>query len=262
MVLAAELKECLKADARNNYTIGAILTEANRELEHGKWGPWLDDFGISEKSSRNYMAAHRFKLAVGQMAAFKSVKFTDLKLRPSAVYLLAEMLETKVFQDDDGTRGNLTILKRLCRKGGKDDALDPRSRSRGEIPMTQFLAFCHRVLREFFGIRCIMAYSDPAAGHDGGIYRAANFVHLGTTKAEQHVQDADGRIMHRRGVYHYRRRCGVETVAQVRDMLGLSLIMTPPKDRWFIDLSREWPWPWLSPTLRSANVVKMRKTRA
>lgn len=101
-VLAAELKECLKADVRNVYTMGAILTEANRVSEHGKWGPWLDDFGISEKSSRNYMAAHKFKLAVSQMAAFKSVKFTDLKLRPSTVYLLAEMLETKVFQDDDG----------------------------------------------------------------------------------------------------------------------------------------------------------------
>src|ERR1019366_4044774 len=64
--------------------------------------------------------------------------------------------------------GNLTILKRLCRKGEKDDALDQRSRSRGEIPMTQFLSFCHRALREFFGIRYIMAYSDPAAGHNGG----------------------------------------------------------------------------------------------
>ena len=101
-VLAAELKECLKADVRNVYTMGAILTEANRVSEHGKWGPWLDDFGISEKSSRNYMTAHKFKLAVSQMAAFKSVKFTDLKLRPSTVYLLADMLETKVFQDDDG----------------------------------------------------------------------------------------------------------------------------------------------------------------
>ncbi len=158
------------------------------------------------------------------------------------------------------THGNLTILKRLCRKGEKDDALDSRSRSRGEIPMTQFLAFCHRKLKEFFGIRYVMAYSDPAAGHDGGVYRAANFIHLGTTKSEQHVQDADGRIMHRRGVYHYRRRCGVETVAEVRDKLGLSLIMTPPKDRWFIDLSGEWPWPWLRTALSSANVVKIRKT--
>lgn len=149
------------------------------------------------------------------------------------------------------TRGNLTILKRLCRKG---------ERGNSRIPMTQFLAFCHRVLREFFGIRFIMAYSDPAAGHDGGIYRAANFIHLGTTKSEQHVQDADGRIMHRRGVYHYRRRCGVDTVAQVRDMLSLSLIMTPPKDRWFIDLSRKWPGPWLRPVLRSANVMKMQQT--
>lgn len=109
-------------------------------------------------------------------------------------------------------------------------------------------------------MRHIMAYSDPAAGYNGGIYRAANFIYLGTTKSEQHVQDADGRIMHRRGVYHYRRRCGVETAAEVRDMLGLSLIMTPPKDRWFIDLSGEWPGPWLRPVLRSANVVKTRKT--
>jgi hypothetical protein len=93
LALADSLRACLSVDAYNVYTIGKILTDAHRIVEHGHWGPWIEAFGISEKSSRNYMAAHKFKLAAQQMPVFKSVKFTDLKLRASAIYMLAEMLE-------------------------------------------------------------------------------------------------------------------------------------------------------------------------
>jgi hypothetical protein len=102
--LADQLRDCLKADAKNIYTYGAILTEANRILEHGQWGPWLEDFGISEASARNYMAAHKFKLAVQSWPMFKSAKFADLKLRPSAIYMLAGLLdEISTLGRKDGT---------------------------------------------------------------------------------------------------------------------------------------------------------------
>ncbi|MGO9682408.1 MAG: hypothetical protein ACLPTZ_07440 [Beijerinckiaceae bacterium] len=93
VAIAEKLREVSKADAKNVYAYGELLTDANALLEYGKWLPWIEEFGISEQSARNYMAAHRFKLAVMQMPMFKSTKFGDLMLRPSAIYMLAGILE-------------------------------------------------------------------------------------------------------------------------------------------------------------------------
>ena len=76
--------------------------------------------------------------------------------------------------------------------------------------------------------------------HNGGIYRAANFTHLGMTGAATHNIDKDGNIVHRRIPYHHKRRMnypdGVEGMERARDDLGLKKYTTPPKDRWFIAL--------------------------
>ena len=118
--------------------------------------------------------------------------------------------------------GNLVELKRLCRSEPRLD----------RFPLTAFLARCHRLLRAS-GYRYVVSYSDPFHGHSGGIYKAANFQHLGATNAEWHVQDADGVIRHRRYAYRYARRNGVST-AEARQALGLKRVQMPPKDRWFL----------------------------
>jgi len=116
-------------------------------------------------------------------------------------------------------------LKRLAR-------VEPRIEG---LPLTYFLAKCHKVLRRE-GYRCVVSFSDPAHSHTGGIYRAANFKHCGKTSEEWHVVDTEGNLRHRRYAYRYARRNGV-SIAEARQELGLERTPTPPKDRWVLWLS-------------------------
>lgn len=120
------------------------------------------------------------------------------------------------------TNDNLLVLRRLCRS-------DPR---RDGFPLTAFLSRCHKMLSAM-GYEFIVSFSDPNHGHDGGIYRAANFNHLGKTNAEWYLLDQTGEIVHRRRLYHYAQRHDV-TVQEARRRLGLERVKTLPKDRWFI----------------------------
>ena len=114
----------------------------------------------------------------------------------------------------------LVELKRLCR-------VEPR---RDDLPLTRFIAGCHRILRRD-GVRCVVAFSDPDEGHDGGIYKAASFDHLGVTNPEMHLVDAAGQVRHRRFAYRHARRNGIH-VSKSREILGLERVKTAPKDRW------------------------------
>jgi len=87
----------------------------------------------------------------------------------------------------DVSNENMLELKRLCRIEPKDE----------KIQLTEFIAKCHKLLIKL-GYRFIVSFSDPMYGHNGGIYKAANFKHLGTTSPEVHVKDSDGNIRHRR----------------------------------------------------------------
>lgn len=122
------------------------------------------------------------------------------------------------------TQDTLLELKRLCR-------IEPRVET---APLTQFLAQCHRSL-VLLGVRAIISFSDPEQGHTGGIYKAANFQHLGVTNPEWHLVDAQGVKRHRRFAFRYARRKGI-SIANARRELGLSRVQTKPKDRWFLRL--------------------------
>jgi len=51
---------------------------------------------------------------------------------------------------------------------------------------SRLLAVMFRALRKF-GVRRILSYADPAAGHSGVIYKALGFEYLGTTAKRKHV---------------------------------------------------------------------------
>jgi hypothetical protein len=118
----------------------------------------------------------------------------------------------------------LLELKRLCRTEPKHESLS----------LTSFISKCHKILKRE-GYRYIISFSDPSYGHDGGIYKAANFKHLGKTNAETHAIEEDGTVRHRRLYFRYARRNGID-VSTARDELNLKLVKTPQKDRWFIKL--------------------------
>lgn len=118
---------------------------------------------------------------------------------------------------------NLMELKRLCRREPK----------RHDMPLTKFLSMCHKKLARDYGISFVVSFSDPERNHNGGIYKAANFTHLGKTNPEFHVIGEDGEVRHRRYPYRYSQRHGC-TIQEARDILGLSRVKTLPKDRWFL----------------------------
>jgi len=85
-LISAELQTALKNETVNVIAIGSLLNEAQAQLEHGEWLPWLkENFGSSVKTAENYMAAARL--------ADKFETVSNLKLRPTALYLLGRELD-------------------------------------------------------------------------------------------------------------------------------------------------------------------------
>jgi hypothetical protein len=64
---------------------------------------------------------------------------------------------------------SLIELRRLARAEPKRD----------DYPLTRFMSICHRMLRHEHGKQFVVSYSDAAQGHEGGIYKAANFQKVG-----------------------------------------------------------------------------------
>ena len=84
--IASELQTALKREATDIIAIGGLLIEAQTQLEHGEWLPWLKEhFGSSTSTAENYMAAAKFA------AKFPTVG--NLKLRPTTLYLLGTELD-------------------------------------------------------------------------------------------------------------------------------------------------------------------------
>jgi hypothetical protein len=123
---------------------------------------------------------------------------------------------------------NIVELRRLCR-------IEPRS----DIQLTWFLSRCHRMLKKM-GYKYVVSFSDPMHNHNGGIYRAANFKHLGKTQSATHNINKFGEIVHRRVPYHHKRKMGYPDgeagMAMARNDLEITKHTTLPKDRWFLEI--------------------------
>jgi hypothetical protein len=99
----------------NVLAIGAELVAVKKALKRGDWGDWLDrEFDWSEELARKMMAATR---------RFKSVKFTDLAIEPSALYVLAakKTLDRVVEQALELARKGETITHAKAKTLVKDD---------------------------------------------------------------------------------------------------------------------------------------------
>jgi len=84
-VIVDEIHIELKRDTAGIIKIGALLAEAKKQVEHGKWLPWIENnFSMSEATAQRYLKVHRF---------LKSRNVRDLEaaknLSASALYDLA-----------------------------------------------------------------------------------------------------------------------------------------------------------------------------
>jgi len=61
-------------------------------------------------------------------------------------------------------------------------------------PLTSFLSECFRCIRERKRYEFVVAYSDPDAGHHGGIYQAGNWFYVGTSSRKiVYIHNESGR---------------------------------------------------------------------
>jgi hypothetical protein len=89
--ITGELHAIFKRGTADVIQIGRLLKLAKDEVGHGEFLPWLEkEFSLSDKSAERYMAAHKFMIDVAA-PLLKSDKLSNLQLRPSALYELAEM---------------------------------------------------------------------------------------------------------------------------------------------------------------------------
>ena len=78
---ADRIRERLKKTLEDLIEVGSDLLVVKEALPHGQFLPWLKaEFGWSERTAQNFMSVAE---------SFKSAKFADLPIQPSAAYLLA-----------------------------------------------------------------------------------------------------------------------------------------------------------------------------
>lgn len=79
--IADRIRERLKKTLEDLIEVGTDLLAVKEALPHGQFLPWLKaEFGWSERTAQNFMSVAE---------NFKSAKFAELPIQPSAAYLLA-----------------------------------------------------------------------------------------------------------------------------------------------------------------------------
>lgn len=68
-------------------------------------------------------------------------------------------------------------------------------------PVTRIVAITIKMLRNHCpGLRLLISFADPSAGHVGSIYQAGNWVYTGQSTASHAYRDKRGRVWHERMV--------------------------------------------------------------
>jgi hypothetical protein len=196
----------------------------------------IDVREITRADAKAFVAEHHYSGTVPTAVAVTYGAFVHGRLYAVAMYGFgANPNAIATFRRLSGIlhlhRFNTLELSRLCRRG---------SRGKARLQLTAFIARCHRLLTRDHGIRFVISYSDPEHGHDGGIYKAANFQSMGETQPERHGVDATGKPVHRRKWYRVQGRDGV-TAAQARATLKTRKVKSAPKNRWLIRLDQKGP---------------------
>lgn len=106
-------------------------------------------------------------------------------------------------------------------------------------PLSQFVAWTLRWLRQNDDRDFVLSYADSTRGHHGGIYQATNFIYCGTTD-RRHIgfNDVNGLFVHCRQCNH---RFGTSSQDEImRIKPGWSPIYGEPKHLYIFPLHMKW----------------------
>lgn len=122
----SEIRDYMKQAAANVIEIGKRLIVAKGQLGHGHFLAWLSaEFDWSESTAQKMMSVAR---------TFKSVKFTDLRIGPSALYLLASDVTPQEVRDRfiEDAKGGKRVTHSEVRKAVKPEVVT-KAEYEGEI---------------------------------------------------------------------------------------------------------------------------------
>ena len=90
-----------------------------------------------------------------------------------------------------------------------------------------FISQCLHALRiDRPDIKCVVAFSDPSAGHKGIIYQATNAYYYGRSGKSTFYMDRDGRL-------HHPRQCGINITKEIAKTKGWIPTIRDGKYRYF-----------------------------
>lgn len=99
--------------------------------------------------------------------------------------------------------------------------------------------FLSRVIKRYKyenpDIKLIISFADTTQGHEGTIYKAANWKYDGKTGRSYHYVDKDGNIIHKKTIYGLAKKEGKKEAEYVRHN-GLEKVKHLPKKRFLLEI--------------------------
>jgi hypothetical protein len=119
---AERIREKVKTTVEDIIVVGNDLLAVKEALPHGQFGPWLRaEFGWTERTARNFMA-------VAEQFGPKTEMISDLRIAPTAAYLLAapsapdEAREAAIERAEGGEQITTTVAKEILAETRKKGA--------------------------------------------------------------------------------------------------------------------------------------------
>jgi hypothetical protein len=154
---ADRIRERVKKTVEDIIEVGNDLLAVKEALEHGQFGPWLKaEFGWSERTAQNFMSVFGWSERTAQnfmsvAERFKSAKFAELPIQPSAAYLLAapavpdEARQVAIEKAEAGEEITFTTAKEIVAEAKKKK----RPRRRKAVPTDKLALRLVRALERY-----------------------------------------------------------------------------------------------------------------
>ncbi len=110
----------------------------------------------------------------------------------------------------------------------------------GKNAESRVLSVVARLVARNHGVKMLLSYADPAAGHRGTIYMAAGWLYLGMSDTGRYLALGDGEPRHPRSVASM---YGTNRPSQLRKMgIPARSVLVGGKHRYCLILDHSWAW--------------------
>jgi hypothetical protein len=110
----------------------------------------------------------------------------------------------------------------------------------GKNAESHVLAVVARLIARDHGLKMLLSYADPAAGHRGTIYMAAGWLYLGMSDTGRYLALGNGELRHPRSVAS---TYGTNRPSRLRKMgIPARSVLVGGKHRYALVLDRSWAW--------------------